>query len=559
MKKIKYLITLFFAIATLVSCNEDEWLEEIPFDFYAPENSYITAEQFNAAVARLYELTNDYIMWSSYGGNYIYHYTSDIAYDGISTTHELNSYIDNITPENSRVSAIWQRYYRLIFDANVVLSRIDGEGTEFSSEDQRNTLKGEAMFFRAYAYRCLGHQFGGVPIILEEISESKRDFVRATHEAVYAQAISDLEFAVNNLPSVTELTEDGRLTKAAANHLLSELYITTGEYDKAIAAASAVIDGGNYSLMTDRFGSRKSEAGDVYWDLFRRENQNRNGGVNKEAIWVAQYEYMVDGGGTGSDLTRFLMPQYWKLTGISDNKSLFFGHSNQNGGRGIGWMVPSAYLLEDVWEAEPNDMRNSEHNIIRDLVADNPESAYFGQKIVESGAFNYNSDPYKRNLSAIIAKATPIGNFPAEAIDDPVTGATNTNAKMTFRDHYYMRLAETYLLRAEAYLGKGDQAMAATDINVVRARANATPVADGDVDIDYILDERARELNFEELRSLTLMRVGKLAERVKKYDPMHNGTYASNGVEEYHNLWPIPQSEIERNTEAVLEQNPGYN
>ena len=54
------------------------------------------------------------------------------------------------------------------------------------------------------------------------------------------------------------------------------------------------------------------------------------------------------------------------------------------------------------------------------------------------------------------------------------------------------------------------------------------------------------------------MRLGKLAERVKAYDPMHNGEIVSNAVEEYHNLWPIPQSEIERNTEATLVQNPGY-
>lgn len=559
MRKLKFLTTILFLAIAIISCNEDEWLKEEPFDFYAPENSYITAEQFNSAVARLYELTNNNIMWSSHEGNYVYHYTSDIAYDAIDPTHELNSYIDKITPETRQVTNFWQRYYRIVYDANVIIQRIDGEETEFSSETQRNALKAEAMFFRAYAYRCLGNQYGGVPIILEEFSEPKRDFARATREAVYAQAISDLEFAVANLPSVTELKEDGRLTKAAANHLLSELYVTVGDYDKAISAASSVIDGGNYSLMTERFGTRMDEPGDVYWDLFRRGNQNRNGGMNTEAIWVAQYEYLADGGGKGSDLCRFLVPLYWQLTGDSDGKSLFFGHSSQHGGRGIGWMAPSSYFLEDLWESDPNDMRNSEYNIIRDIVANNPESAYYGQKIIESGAITNYPDPYKRRWNALIAKSAPIGNFPAETIADPETGATLNSANMTFRDHYYMRLAETYLLRAEAYLGKGDLANAAADINAVRARANASPVAAGDVDIDYILDERARELHFEELRILTLMRLEKLAERVKKHDPMHNGEIRSNGVENFHNLWPIPQSEIERNTEAVLEQNPGYN
>ncbi|MDR1103037.1 MAG: RagB/SusD family nutrient uptake outer membrane protein, partial [Tannerella sp.] len=126
------------------------------------------------------------------------------------------------------------------------------------------------------------------------------------------------------------------------------------------------------------------------------------------------------------------------------------------------------------------------------------------------------------------------------------------------------RLAETYLLRAEAYLNKGDKANAAKDINAVRDRSQAPRVDAADVDIDYILDERLRELTFEEFRMLTLCRMGKLVERTKKYNYSFNGLdgnpVESSGMsmEEYHNLWPIPYNEIERNTEAVLEQNPGY-
>ena len=558
MNKIKYLLTAFVIILVSLSCNEDEWLKEEALDFYAPENSFVTTEQFNSAVARLYEGTDNCVMWSAHTGNYVYQYTSDIAYYAIDPTHDLNSYADKITPETSQIRQFWERYYRVIFDANVILGRIENEGVEVP-DAQKSIFKSEASFFRAYMYRNLAHQFGGVPIILEEFTEPKRDFQRSSREAVYQQCITDLEYATANLPGVTDLKEEGRLTKAAANHLLAEIYIAVGEYDKAIAAASSVINDPNYALMTTRFGNRKDVPGDPYYDLFVRGNQNRNGNINTESIWVAQYEYLADGGGRGSNLCRFLVPLYWQLTGDSDGKSLFFGHSNQHGGRGIGWMAASDYLLNQVWEDDPNDMRNSEYNIIRDLVADNPESAYFGQKIVESGAIDNYPDPYNRRWSALFAKSAPINHFPEEVIADPETGATLNGANMTFRDHYYMRLAETYLLRAEAYLAKGDQAKAAEDINTVRARANALPVAAGDVDIDYILDERARELNFEELRIVTLMRLGKLVERVKKYDPMHNGDIVANGISDFHNLWPIPNSEIERNTEAVLEQNPGYN
>ena len=123
-----------------------------------------------------------------------------------------------------------------------------------------------------------------------------------------------------------------------------------------------------------------------------------------------------------------------------------------------------------------------------------------------------------------------------------------------YTDIYAMRLAETYLLRAEAYLGKGDKTNAAADINMVRARAKATAVDKANVDINYILDERARELLIEEPRRLTLSRLGLLYDRVVKYNPISAGT-----IKPFHNLLPIPQSVIDANSGAELQQNPGYN
>lgn len=475
MKKTIYLIAILAIFS--FSCNEDKWLDEVAFDFYSPENSFTTSEQFNSAVARLYASVNWHIFYTGFGGSDVYHYTADIAHYSITTTHELSSYVNNLTPESAFTINFWKTYYRIIYDANVIIQRIDGEKTEFKSENERNILKAEAMFFRAYAYRNLGILYGGVPIILDESTAPKRDFVRASRAEVWAQCISDLTYAATNLPKVTELMEDGRLTKAAANHLLTELYIIVKDYDKAIKSASIVINDQNYSLMTERFGTRKDEPGDAYWDLFRRGNQNRHGkgGGNTESIWVAQYEYMATGGGRGRELPRSLIPLYWQLKD-DDGVNLFIGPSTQYGGRGIGFMAPTEYFLNKIWENDPNDMRNSEYNIIRDIAANNPKSSYYKMNIVESGSFANFSNYLNRYWTAIIAKAAPINNFPAEAIVDPLTGLTNTSAAITYRDDYYMRLAETYLLRAEAYYGKGDKAKAAADINVVRARAKAIPV-----------------------------------------------------------------------------------
>lgn len=544
----KNLIYLFSLFTIITSCNEGQWLEEEAFSFYTPDNSYTTPEQLDIAVVQLYRNVSNMLYGSGGNGDaFTFQYTTDVGYDAIAPNHELNSWGDQIRPEKRQIGRFWNDFYQQIYDANVILNRIDN--IEFTSEDQRNIKKGEAKFFRAFAYRGLVTMYGGVPLVLEETDSPKRDFVRASAAEVWAQIIKDLTDATQFLPGADEVEQDGRIAKGAAFHLLSEAYIVIKDYPKAITAASEVIDNLGYSLMKNRFGTRSDEPGDVYWDLFRRGNQNRGSG-NTEAIYVSQYEYLVAGGEIEDNLPRFLVPLYWQLKGNSDGINLFVGPTKKYGGRGIGWWAASDYMLNQVWQDSGNDMRNSEYNIIRDIVADNPESAYYGQKIIESGSITEFSDPLKRWWSAIFAKSTPINNFPAEVTDN--------QANSSYRDRYVMRLAETYLLRAEAYYLDGNLDAAADDINEVRERSMATPISSSDVNMEFILDERARELFVEENRLMTLMRTGTLVERVRSYNPMHNGTLGANQIFDYQNLWPIPNSEIERNTEAKLDQNPGY-
>jgi hypothetical protein len=122
------------------------------------------------------------------------------------------------------------------------------------------------------------------------------------------------------------------------------------------------------------------------------------------------------------------------------------------------------------------------------------------------------------------------------------------------KDQYVMRLPETYLLRAEAYLAKGDRASAAADINVIRTRARAPLATANQITLDYILDERVRELYGEEYRMLTLMRLGLVYDRVRKYGEINQRA----SVAVHNNLLPIPQGEIDKNNGAKLTQNPGY-
>ncbi|MEN8230079.1 MAG: RagB/SusD family nutrient uptake outer membrane protein [Bacteroidota bacterium] len=567
MRKLIYIKSILILTLTLVSCNEEEWLEEVPLDFKTTTNSYNTSADFEVAVNHLYAYWRDEIhMFNFRGGSGpMMYYPTDVAWCALPGSGRDNLLGDTYVPEYNNMFSWWQRLYIMVSDANVILSRINNEEVVFNDENQRKVLIAEASFFRAMAYRMLGTLYGGVPLALEELTEPKRDFTRATVDEVWAQCISDLEYAVENLPTVNERATDGRLSKAAARHLLTEIYISAKDYPKAISTATAVIDDANFELMTDRFGTRKDEVnGDVYWDLFRIGNQNRTGG-NNEAIWVTQYEHLVEGGGADF-LPRALVALTWQLKDTAGINLFDPVYDSNLGGRGIGWLAPTPFMdgyplpgdptPDNLWtRSGADDMRNSVNNIISDPIVTNTASTYFGLPAVSSGAVSANDggNGAKRLWAPIFTKLYPQNNYPEIAVVDAETRELNSNANQTFRDRYVFRLAETYLLRAEAYVMSGDPTNAAADVNAVRARVTAAPVAAGEVDLDYILDERARELSWEEFRMITLMRTGKFVERVRAF----NGK-ATASIMDRNSLWPIPAAEIERNSEAVLEQNPGY-
>jgi len=462
----------------------------------------------------------------------------------------------------------WQKYYKLISSANTAINRLE---TSRLTEAEKNLVEAKARFFRGLAYKNLAHLYGGVPIELEEVSSPKTNYTRASRNEVYQQAASDLDFAANNLPTIDQV-QDWQVNNLAAYHLLSEVYISLQQWDDAIQAATVVIDDPNTALMTQRFGTRSSEPGDVYWDLFRQGNQNRSSG-NTEAIMVWQYEVDILGGvqestsNVGPRLERNWAPfvgqiRYNDPAGL---RPIISPASDYTGGRGIGRLKPTWHHSHGVWMDDWDDMRNSEYNWIRDITFNNPESEWFGQKMSDyPDWFPQQRNDTTRFWYPFPSKITTPGKHPDGLFLNKDILLLSNSAGTTYTDQYFIRLAETYLLRAEAYLGAGDIDNAAADINIVRARANAELIASADVDIDFILDERIRELGTEELRQLTLRRLGLLYDRVSRY-AKPTGTNGNDqimvdgfGVEPHHNLWPIPFSEIERNTDAVLEQNPDY-
>jgi hypothetical protein len=566
--KLAVLLTLFLFI--LPSCDEQELLKEVPKDFYSPENSYTKPEHFELAFSYIYNYSRNTFYnndvkngYSLYGGT---DFQRDARNDG---TFSMGDY-RLLTPMSGVASYWWERFYKIITNSNVIIDRVQPV-TTFVSEEAKTVVVAEAAFFRGFSYRGLANIFGGVPLITEEIKSVKLDFVRATREETWQQAANDLKFAAEHLPEKKNVKADGRVNRTAAYHYLAEVYISLNKLDSAIWAAGKVLDDSNFGLMTSRFGSRKADAnGNAYWDLFQMSNQNLSD--NKEAIWVVQIEQDDGRIGVGNyKAERIFGPVYWSLQD-PDGKSGFIGPSTQNGGRGAGYLGPTDHFAYEVWESDwNNDLRNQEPNMIRDYLYDNPASAYYGQKVSEHPGRVYDEKYY---FYPIMSKTSQRGNHPSWLFDNEANrtiGLLNANASKTYHDWYYARVAETYLIRAEAYLAKGDKTNAAADINAVRTRVNAKPIAVNDVTLDYILDERLRELAYEETRLMTLMRLGLVYDRTSRYNIPHVQINPESnpfgtlpiGIEgktiaPHNNLFPIPYSEIERNVEVKLIQNPGY-
>ena len=582
MKTLKYIIAIFIFIASLLnSCIVDPELKEIPKDFNSPENSFTDKAGFEAALADIYRHIRYMYSWDNAGDEIdvygVLGVEADIYNVGLNDDANGNAqfgekiwYWNLINADNGRVARNWNHYYQLIFRANVIIDRSEENNIKWT-DTEKAQIVAEAKFLRAFFYRFLANMWGDVPLVLSETKEPKFDYVRTPRAEIYKQCKDDLSYATQYMKTVDQQPA-GRAPRAAAYHLLSEVNICLGDNQGAIQAASAVIDDPNFKLMTDRFGVRKNFTftgytyrgpkkpwGDVYWDLFQKGNMNWNQG-NRECIWNTQYNLTLKGGGNTSDfqssfnLERWFCPDWWRAV---DKDGKINWLKDTLGGRPVsenGSIFPSNYLGELVWQYKGDwdrDIRNSEYNIRREYYWTNPNSRFYGQPLLRENMAI--PSEHRLRTSPTFIKAVEAVHY-GMRLD--LTSGQYSDAGRIFKDWYLIRLPETYLLRAEAYLRSGDKQKAAADINVVRNRAKATPVTASDVDIDLILDERARELCIEEFRFSTLMRMGKLVEYLHKY----NGGVIQKKYQlpDWKNLFPIPQSVIEANKHSDLGQNPGY-
>lgn len=568
MKNITYAFLICsFLVLSVSGCKED-YLKEVPLDQFSPENLLSNEAGYEAAVVALYQGSREEHKIASDIFEYMT-VSTDLAQWGRNDTRGNKDY----RLLNSNLSATiiyWDwAYKQMIVRANLVLEDIDNPDLKISAE-ARNNIKGQALFFRAYTYNFLANLYGGVPIVDTMLTTPKFDFVRNTREEVLRFAAKDLEEASGLLPLTVP---DGRIPRAAAFHLLSEVYISLGMetadntfYDQAIAAATKVIskEAGDYEIMTSRFGPASARPGDIFSDLFAQDQINRSSG-NKEVIWAWQFESFTPGGAVDTDNSGNNSPRYWApeydFIATPNGRRNIFADSLV---RGIGVNSPTNYVKYDIWRLDPNDMRNSPFNIRRTFYYNNPADPQYVGKPILTGR-KADGRLYTRRLDGTLTNTvldTLRQYYPWIRKIEGTGFNNNPESGRTSKDFSRMRVAETYLLRAEAYFRNGRSDLAAADINVVRSRANAINISAANVTEDFILDERARELLVEEPRLRTLIRMGRLVDRVRTYNSkpsVANGPSAGTTIQDFNKFWPIPQKVIDANTGAEFEQNPGYN
>jgi hypothetical protein len=588
----KYILALgLLGVGTVITSCKETWLKPEPLSFYEPD---LTFKDLGGLKATLVACERNLrLEWYGDAMPMITESIfSDIAVEGTTDksgpAQNLNLLITPDAQLNhidyNRIGWYWLEGYKGIKYANTAISRIDLP--TYKNEQEKNELLGAAYFHRAARYYRLTQQFGDVPLILKEINGPKLDFQTTKREVILKKMKEDLEFAEQWVPLVTD---KGTVNRGSVSHLLTKVNLALGLFDDAIKSATNVIDGGTHKLMTARFGANANDAGrNVIWDLHRP--QNKALATNTEGLMLVIDRLNIEGNVEGGMLIMRNGVPLWfnNINTPAGNRGTIDTYGIEidqvvKYGRGIGRLRPTDYSQNQIWE-DKNDLRHAPGNWMRmeDIVYNNP-------KLVQDKDSYYGKNLQLKNAEGVVLTIDTIRcwfDWPQYKlfVEDPL----RIQPQGGNTDWYVFRLAETYLLRAEAYAWKGDMAKAAEDVNAVRTRANCTPLTADKINIGTILDERARELYFEEPRKTELTRIayifaqtGKPAPNGKTYSldkfsddnyfydrVMEKSDFYNKGVKTrhadeytmspYHVLWPIPQSAIDGNTQARINQNKGY-
>jgi len=463
-----------------------------------------------------------------------------------------NSYNTDLNPRNFFINSNWNNLYIAVNTCNAVINR--APEVAGLTDALKNTRVGEVRFIRAQYYFLLVQLWGQVPLSLTETKGIITDASRASVKDVYEAIINDLNFAIQNLPVIP--ANYGRVTKPAAENLLANVYLAratsvakqSDDYTKAANLAMGVINNYTYKLVDD-FGK-----------VFEQGAAEKS----TEVVFAIQNNKDVISNGLGNSMHLYFLMKYDDLPGMQRDIA---------NGRPYARYKPTDFVLNALFNRQLDSRYTKSFK--RVFYCNKPGTYTINGNSVnlkagDTALYLADREYTASELSQIKYNVwTPSKQnervFPTlTKFLDPQRASVNDQAGS--RDLLLYRLAETYLVAAEALMMNGKATEAVTYVNVIRRRAansGSTPaetaanklameITPGQLDIDFILDERARELLGEGTRWLDLVRTGKLIERVKKYNPI-----AAINIQAFHTLRPIPQEQIDR-TSGKFEQNSGY-
>lgn len=532
MKNVKNYLYLLLG-AMLFGCS-DFLKEENPGNTTA-ENYYTTTDGYEGLVNAAYASLRDVYAPTPY----VFCAGTDLFFGAHPEVPlGLSTYL-TLTSSESSVEYLFKTLYESIQVVNLALHYSD-QTENFAQLESRIA---ELKTIRAYYYFVLAQSFGDVTLIDYVVEAPITRFERDPVANVYQFILSELEEAIEVLPA--EQSDFGRVSSRTAQHLLAKAYLARGyeafggadDFAMAAAVADAAIGGQGLNLTFEELFAFENDLNEeVLWSVQYAEASTVNGGTHN---WDYPWGPLVQGSDDGVNKKNVLHPTEYLYTLFEDADERFSGtFLNFRTNPYQGWI----------------------------LDPDNSPVAYYYPRTADEIA---NVDAWRAEdpTNRADTQITPLSerwwdglnqeDFPGLRKFDRVR---NTEVQYT-HDLYLARLGETYLVAAEAYLQSGNGGLAAERVNAVRARAGVATVAA--VDLDFILDERARELAGEGHRWFDLKRTGKLMEYTKARNPDIK-TIVDGGVDPFMGvagnlkiLRPIPLSAIALDA-GDYPQNPAY-
>lgn len=502
----------------------------------------------------------------------------------------------------------WRRLYEIINVCNACLGRIDD--LDWSSEETRNSRYGEASFHRAYAYWMLVEMFGNVELRTTETVEPVFEAYRSTYEELYNQMLTDVQSAVDYIPNTT--SDVGRLTKKAAYGLKARIALTYASYCDTQAEKDIY-----YQMAQDAADyviEHQDELGVSLYDTPAEVFDPANNKTNTEAMLIATHSTVASLNMNSSNPNRLHIYFHAKYSDWVGIEQCYEYGNDRNSYSGAMCMMPTKHLLElydETIDRRYTDwFRENYYQTATDYVWTETDLNHFQKPTSMVGtsmaygdlAMCFTKQAY--NGTEDNKRALPYAMVDINDTYDPITGAVSTDANFNIHfptllkfedahleelglptnsqvgsnDVFMMRLPEMYLIAAECEVMKsnGSYDAAADYLNVIRRRAavsghesdmevsgsqlaslSAAAKAGGEATaLDFILDERARELCAEFIRWFDLKRTGNLVRYIK--DLNYNPDVAPY-VNEYCNLRPIPNGFLTTiSNPDEFGQNPGW-